>query len=98
MRSARPGGTPFRVGGVLYRPAQDCSSTYGARIIINRVLELGPEVFREEVAATVDPDPCGAYPQGLHTLSAMGDQTLIDGKRSIFAPAQLWRVVRKLIS
>jgi hypothetical protein len=98
VRSARPGGTPFRVGGVLYRPAQDCSSTYGARIIINRVLELGPEVFREEVAATVDPDPCGAYPQGLHTLSAMGDQTLIDGKRSIFAPAQLWRVVRKLIS
>jgi hypothetical protein len=94
VRSSRPGGTPFRAGGELYRPAQDCSSTYGARIVINRVVELTPTTFREEVAATVDPDPRGPYPQGLHTLSAMGQQTLIDGKRHVFAAAQMFRVLR----
>ena len=98
VRSARPGGTPFLSGGMLYRPAQDCSSTYGARIVINRVVELSPTAFREEMHTSVDPDPRGPYPNGLHTLSAMGEQTLIDGKRRIFAPAQLMRVVRKWLS
>jgi len=31
IRSARPAGTPFVHDGALYRPAQDCSRTYGAR-------------------------------------------------------------------
>ncbi|HEX3846152.1 MAG TPA: hypothetical protein VHV81_02125, partial [Steroidobacteraceae bacterium] len=46
IRSARPAGTPFWVQGVLYRPAQDCSSTYGARVSINRILALSPLEFR----------------------------------------------------
>ena len=94
VRSARPGGTVFSVDGVLYRPAQDCSRTYGARIIINRVSTLTPTAFEEEVAATVDPDQSGPYPCGLHTLSAVGDVTLIDGKRIRFQPAQFARALR----
>jgi hypothetical protein len=91
VRSARPGGTPFMHEGVLYRPAQDCSTTYGARAIINRVVTLTPTAFREEFAASVDPDPDGPYPDGLHTVSAAGDITLIDGKRLRFVPAQFRR-------
>jgi hypothetical protein len=98
VRSARPGGTPFVVDGQLYRPAQDCSSTYGARIVINRVLALSPTEFCEEVAATVNPDPRGPYPAGLHTLSKFGARTLIDGKRSIFVPAEFLRVLRHYLS
>jgi hypothetical protein len=93
VRSARPAGAPFRAGGVLYRPAQDCSSTYGARVMLNRVLALTPTAFCEEVAATVDPDPRGRYPAGLHTLSTIGNQTLIDGKRSVFVAAEFFRVL-----
>jgi hypothetical protein len=92
VRSARPGGTPFYEDGVLYRPAQDCSATYGGRIIINRVLTLTPTDFREEQAATVEPDPAGPYPSGLHTLSRVGGDTLIDGKRVIFSPPEFQRV------
>jgi hypothetical protein len=95
VRSARPAGTPFWVAGVMYRPAQDCSSTYGARVTINRVLTLTPFEFREEEAATVNPDLAGKYPKGLHTVSACGNKTLIDGKRSVFAFDEFLRVLRQ---
>jgi hypothetical protein len=93
VRSARPGGTPFYENGVLYRPAQDCSRTYGGRVIINRVVTLTTTAFEEVPAAVVEPDPAGRYPAGLHTLSQVGDITLIDGKREVFSPAEFRRVL-----
>ena len=51
----------------------------------------------------VEPDKNGPYPDGLHTLSAFGDMTLVDGKREQFIwPAvvrsarNLWRGASKL--
>jgi len=81
LRSSRPGGTPFVHRGALYRPAQDCSRTYGARIVINRIVALSPREFEEESVAWVEPDRKGSYPDGLHTLSAVGPFTLVDGFR-----------------
>jgi hypothetical protein len=93
VRSARPGGTPFLREGTLYRPAQDCSTTYGGRVIINRIVTLTPTAFEEVPAAFLSPDRDGPYPAGLHTLSQVGDSTLIDGKRVIFSPAEFRRVL-----
>jgi hypothetical protein len=93
IRSARPGGTPFYENGILYRPAQDCSRSYGGRIIINRVVALSPTTFCETQAAIVEPDPMGPYPDGLHTLAQVGDITLIDGNRFIFSPVEFRRVL-----
>jgi hypothetical protein len=84
VRSSRPAGTPFVHDGNLYRPAQDSSRTYGGAVVINRILSLSPTEFREEIATVVTPDPDGPYPRGLHTVSAAGDMTLIDGKRRRF--------------
>ena len=84
LGSSRPGGTPFMHDGFLYRPAQDCSRAYGGRIVINRVTRLAPTGFAEEKAAVVEPCPKGPYPDGLHTLSAVGDITLVDGSRHMF--------------
>jgi len=98
IRSARPAGTPFVEGGVLYRPAQDCSRTYGGRVIINRVLTLTPLAFREEAFVPVDPDHASPYPSGLHTLSQVGNATLIDGKRLLFVPIEFRRVLLKKLS
>lgn len=94
VRSARPGGTPFVHSGVLYRPAQDCSRTYGGRVVINRVLYLTPAAFREVPVAIVAPDPRGPFPDGLHTLSALGDVTLVDGKRRAIVRAELRRALQ----
>jgi hypothetical protein len=81
IQSARPAGRPFVVNGVLYRPAQDCSSIYGARVVVNRVHQLTPQSFAEEVCSYVEPDPTNLYPAGLHTLSNAGAYLAIDGYR-----------------
>jgi glycosyltransferase involved in cell wall biosynthesis len=84
LRSARGAGTPFHHGGALYRPAQDYSETKEGRITLNRVLELTPESFVEETVATIEPLGSGPYPDKIHTLSAAGERTLVDGCREVF--------------
>jgi hypothetical protein len=94
--SSRPGGTPFVHMGKLYRPAQDGSQVYGRRLVINEVLALSPADFEERVVAVVEPDKNGPYPDGLHTLSAFGDMTLVDGKREQFIWPAVVRSARSL--
>jgi len=84
IRSSRSAGTPFMHDGELYRPAQDCSRTYGGRIVLNRVKILTPTEFEEEEAGAIEPYSQGPYPDGLHTVSKVGDVTLVDGKRHVF--------------
>jgi hypothetical protein len=81
VRSARPAGTPFLRDGVLMRPAQDCSRTYGGAIAINRIDICTPDAFTEETVEVIRPHSGSLTPDGLHTLSAWGERTLIDGKR-----------------
>ena len=68
IRSSRPAGPPFVHDGALYRPAQDCSTGYGAAVVVNRVLTLTPDAFEEEIVSRIAPDTGGRYPTGLHTL------------------------------
>ncbi|MBX3357085.1 MAG: hypothetical protein KF745_01525 [Phycisphaeraceae bacterium] len=86
IRSSRPAGTPFMHAGRLYRPAQDGSREYGGAVAICEVESLTPAAFRERVVRVVRPDPRGPYPCGLHTLSGVDSQTVIDGKRRVFVP------------
>ena len=91
--SSRPAGTPFVFRGELYRPAQDCSRTYGGAITMNRVSTLSTTEFAEEMVAVIKPDSNGPFRHGLHTLSSVGDLTLIDGKRYIFVLDYFWRAI-----
>jgi len=81
LRAARPAGPLFTYEGSLFRPAQDCSRTYGGGVVINRIEALSPELFREVPVARLDPDPTGPCPDGLHTLTVTDGAILIDGKR-----------------
>lgn len=97
VRSARPGGTPFVADGVLYRPAQDCSESYGCRLAINRVTKLSPSEFAEEPARLLSPSPAWPFPHGIHTLSAAGPWTILDAKRMTFLPSLAkHRLIHKL--
>ena len=84
VRSARPAGTPFFHEGHLFRPAQDCSVTYGGRIVVNRILKLSPTEYNEIEVTTIEPLKGQEYNKGLHTFAAAGDYTIIDGKRFVF--------------
>lgn len=92
IKSSRPGGTPFTQDGRLYRPAQDCSSTYGARVVLNQVTRLTPTEFEERTETAVEPYADSDYPHGLHTLSSAGSVTVLDGKHSALAERVLERL------
>ncbi len=98
LRSSRPAGTPFVHDGQLYRPAQDCSRTYGGAVVINRVITLTPEAFAEQTVARVEPYADGPYRHGLHTLAACGQRTVIDGKRRRFVPDEARRFLRRVVA
>jgi hypothetical protein len=90
VRSSRPAGRPFFSDGTLYRPAQDCSRTYGGGITINRVRQLSPTEFCEEPVVSLEPWD-GRYRAGIHTLAGDGSLTVLDGKRSVVVPAVVRR-------
>ncbi len=87
IRGTRSGGTPFRHEERLYRPAQDGTRGYGGSVAINRIDLLTPRDFRETTVRRVL--PFNERPDGLHTLSAVGDQTLIDGKIRRIVPSSV---------
>jgi hypothetical protein len=84
VSSSRPAGRPFLLDGALYRPAQDCSETYGGAVVINRIVALTPTDFAEVPAARIRPAAESGYGAGLHTLCPFGSMTIIDGKRFRF--------------
>lgn len=98
IRSARPAGTPFLGSdGALYRPAQDCSKTYGWRVQLNRLDALTPTEFSETPVRVVA-SPDGFYRDGFHTLAAAGPTlTVVDVKRRRFIPAALVARVRAVL-
>lgn len=91
---ARPAGTPFTIDGTLYRPAQDCSTGYGARVAIARIDLMTPDAYRQTVVAHVAPPRRGAGRHGLHTLSVHRGVALIDGKDLVLDPAATLAVLR----
>ena len=82
--SCRPAGRVLVVDGALYRPSQDCSSTYGGAVVINQIVRLTPTEFAETVVTTLRPFDKGPYPHGLHTLNRVSDGAVIDGKKFTF--------------
>lgn len=96
VRSARPAGTPFMHDGHLYRPSQDCSEIYGGKIVLNRVIRLTPAEFKEKHVAVIEPYRNSPYPDGLHTISAVGDMTVIDGVKKVFTAKSLSALVDKI--
>jgi len=98
IRSARPAGTPFIYHGSLYRPSQDCSKSYGGNITLNRVMRLTPTEFKEEQTRIIGPYKNSPYPDGVHTISAVGNMTIIDGVKKAFTFKSLSVLLHKIKS
>jgi hypothetical protein len=86
VRSSRPAGKPFISGGILYRPAQNCSKTYGGNIVINQVITLTTKEFMEQPVVELYPHKHWKYSKGMHTISGADEFTVIDAKRLEFIP------------
>jgi hypothetical protein len=95
VTGARMAGGLFWHQGALYRPAQNCLQTYGASVVVQRVLHCSPTAYAEETVRELRPDPRGPCPDGMHTLSAWGPHTLVDGKRHVFSAHSVWMKLRR---
>jgi hypothetical protein len=80
--SARSAGRPFRIGPRLFRPAQDCSRTYGGAVHVMEIVELTAARFEEVIARRLEPCAAWPYPDGLHHLVVEGTRVYIDAKKT----------------
>ncbi|HLY87470.1 MAG TPA: formyl transferase, partial [Acetobacteraceae bacterium] len=98
--STRPGGTPQVIDGRVMLPVQDCSHTYGGAIRPLFFDRLDPTRVETEAGSLIAiPADFAPYVEGMHTLAAAGDVTLIDVKRTELSAhglsIELMREVRK---
>lgn len=84
ISNSRPGGTPFQYNGSWYRPAQNCSLTYGGSLMLNRIEKLSETEYSEQFVTELKPKSIWRYNKGLHTLSVSGPYLVIDAKRYKF--------------
>ncbi|MFC2100306.1 hypothetical protein ACFLRZ_00605, partial [Bacteroidota bacterium] len=98
IRNSRPGGTPYMIDEDLYRPAQDSSRTYGGAISINKITRLSEFSFNEENLYYITPDDHSKYTKGIHTISSIGELTLIDGKHHTFVWKHFYYKLKEKIS
>jgi hypothetical protein len=80
VRSARPAGRVFARNGHLIRPAQDCSETYGGRLVFNRIDLLSPTEYREEPIGVIEPT-VETGNLATHSYDSDGTYEVLDGFR-----------------
>lgn len=94
VSNSRPAGPLFYLDGKLYRPSQDCSRSYGGRVIINEVKILSEDSFLEITVNVLEPPPKF---EGLHNLSFAGDSMMFDVKRMGFSWANFFYQLKRKI-
>lgn len=83
---SRPAGNFIEVDGNIYRPAQGSGKYYGASIIINKIIELSEDRFKEEYYFKITPSQKEYYNFGIHTINYMDQKIVIDGLVRRFLP------------
>lgn len=90
---ARNGGGFFTCGAQLIRPSQNCGSSYGEKLVLNRVRRIAPDLYEEEVWKEItvgDVRTDGAGFDGIHTFNCSASYDVIDLRRElVFQPAKL---------
>jgi hypothetical protein len=79
VRTSRGAGSIFRDDGILYRPSQDCSRTYGYSLGFNRIDELTPERYLETKVSEIEPSWSPGL-IGTHTYNYEGNLEVLDCK------------------
>jgi hypothetical protein len=94
VRSARPAGRIFDLGGMLIRPGQDSSERYGRAVTLNRIDVLTEVDYEETVIGSVDPSWRKGN-LGTHTYNFDDLYEVVDGREWVFRLSSCgrWRQV-----
>ncbi len=79
--SARPGGNFLKEDNRVIRVAQDCSSRYGAGLVLSKVNSVWPDYSEEEIRRIYPGDISGNWDyaiNGIHTYNSLHDLEVID--------------------
>ena len=74
-RKARNAGNIFTKDGKMFRPAQNCSESYGANIVLNEILELSSKTYSEVISEHIFPPESYV---GLHTFNSVAGIEVYD--------------------
>ncbi|MDA9109733.1 hypothetical protein N9K05_04820 [Woeseiaceae bacterium] len=94
VRYSRSGGTIFEYNNKLYRPSQNNECSYGGELNLFEIVNLTESSYEEVYIRAIRPDNKSEFPSGIHTLSSVGDYTLVDGRRDIFNISSLWLLIK----
>lgn len=85
ITNARNAGKIYIKDGIIYRPSQLCKPTYGYGVVINKIIELSPNSYKETPIETYHPT---WFPEltGFHTYNVCDDYVVIDGRLRIKSP------------
>ena len=78
---ARMAGKVFEYNGIIWRPSQDCSKTYGGSLNFNIIDNLDAKQYKEHLAKQIE---ASSFPtrkfDGLHTYNFDDDYEVVDFK------------------
>lgn len=84
--SARNAGHFLRHNGHLIRPSQNCGSSYGEKLVLNRVAKIAPDEYQEEIWKEITIEDIqldrGRY-DGIHTFNCSESYDVIDLRKKI---------------
>ena len=81
IRSARSAGAIINIDQNLYRPSMDYSKKIEGRIIISKIDKLSKTDFSESFYMHINPIKNSLYPDKIHTIGKIENQTIIDACR-----------------
>jgi hypothetical protein len=91
INSARPAGSFIKIDGKIIRPSQNSGTTYGGKIVLNEITELTETTYSEKKVEVIAPEDFkNKNIVGVHTISSMGNSTLIDAKFTGFKIGNLY--------
>jgi hypothetical protein len=88
--SARPAGSFIKSGDKIIRPSQNSGLTYGNKIVLNEITELTETNYSEKKVEVISPEDFKKKSIiGVHTISTLGNYTLVDAKFTGFKIGKL---------
>jgi hypothetical protein len=86
LDGSRPGGNIIHQNGKLYRPAQNCKTSYGKSITLFEITELSKTQYKETSFTTIEADIHKKNKYGLHTINTSNGVIVVDCLKKTFNP------------
>ena len=81
--SSRCAGQIIKSNNTFFRPSMNNTYSYGKEIIINRILTLNENEYKEEEVNRIKPIKGSCFPDKLHTIGGNAEIIVIDSARQL---------------